>query len=54
MLNKFVDWIMSLSCDHEWECLLNGERIYNPVGADYHKWVYRCKKCGKTNIIKSK
>ena len=51
----FIDWILSLVCEHEWECLMNEKCIKDYFGdVKYYQWIYRCKKCGKKNVIKSK
>ena len=50
-----INYIRSCFCKHDWECLSEnisvwGSDVHHP---DYHKWVYRCKKCGCRNVIKS-
>ena len=57
IINKIRQWF----CVHDWE-LLNKTTMY--ADTDYWgrtvepynvgiKWTYRCKKCGKMNIVKN-
>ena len=51
-----VNYIRSCFCKHEWEYLQNRIAVYTNTYSDipeYYQWIYRCKKCGCKNIIKS-
>ena len=52
-----INYIRSCFCKHEWECLQNNIPVYDSDVSlkipTYHKWIYRCKKCGCKNEIKS-
>lgn len=50
-----INYIRSCFCKHEWECLASNVNVFEGNGdlPAYHKWVYRCKKCGYSKTIKS-
>lgn len=57
-MRKLINYIRSCFCKHEWE-LLKDMDVYDTlfdekgIYPDYHEWIYRCKKCGCANKIKS-
>lgn len=42
-------------CEHDWELLTKGNFSNGMSNVNYSwtEWVYRCKKCGARNFIKS-
>lgn len=52
MLAKLSAYIQMLLCEHDFE-LLAKLHLHRPVGNDKLCWVYRCKKCGYVQKVKS-
>lgn len=57
MKEAIINYINALAdrnrpCVHDWELLMKREASLK-MNPDYrwHKWTYRCKKCGDKNII---
>ena len=51
-----INYIRSCFCKHEWECLESGISVWgseNDKYPNYHQWIYRCKKCGCKNRIRT-
>ena len=50
IINRIREWF----CEHDWE-LLNKSYMWEEGASKPYgiKWTYRCKKCGKVNIIKN-
>lgn len=49
-----INYIRSCFCKHEWELLYDTDVWeIHPKYPSYHKWVYRCKKCGWEHIMTS-
>lgn len=48
-----IDKIQELFCDHEWECLVERQPVYESYfnlkcdTPSYYQWIYFCKKCGR-------
>ena len=54
-MNWIINKIRVMFCVHDWE-LLQETRMWDSVIDKYPygtKWTYRCKKCGKMNIVKN-
>lgn len=51
-----INYIRSCFCKHEWE-LLDQIKVFDQDKSmkvpDHYEWIYRCKKCGYCNKIKS-
>lgn len=50
-----INYIRSCFCKHEWECLTN-TLVYDNADdklPNYKLWIYRCKKCGVVQKIRS-
>jgi hypothetical protein len=55
-MGYIIDIIRSWFCNHEWECLMEKAPVYEDFYTNYpayFQWVYVCKKCKRTKIIKS-
>lgn len=56
-MSWLIDKIRSWFCKHEWECLMEKAPVYDEyyfTGCpSYYQWVYVCKKCKHSKIIKS-
>lgn len=60
-MGYLIDKIHSCFCKHEWECLVNGQAVYETMfghpyeykhsAPSYYQWVYVCKKCGRKRKI---
>lgn len=59
-MNWLIDKIQELFCDHEWECLVEEQPVYEGYFSmkfdtpSYYQWIYFCRKCGRKKKITSK
>ncbi len=49
-INKSIEY--KKPCIHDWE-LISETNVTSENNNRWTRWIYRCKKCGKSNIINS-
>ena len=54
-MNWLIEYFRKSFCRHDWEFLAKNT-VYSDPDTKLpisHVWIYRCRKCGKTNKVKS-